>query len=197
MNKKILEFTYAEYSMESRVMDLSMVALSFIPHIIAIVITTRAVSLRSLHHFIFFVGFVVCHVAAVFLKGVWKESRPTGSFLSSYGLPSDHSQIMFFTSIYLLSYMREKMNLQLWSLLLSTLCLASLSVGVACSRLYLGVHSMKQVVVGGLLGVFIGRFWYILTVQILLRSKRLSRLFDGTYDSIEKVFCSTRKRSAR
>lgn len=118
---------------------------------------------------------------------VYEQLRPS----------SDHSQIMFFTSIYVISYMREKMNLRLSSLLISTVCLTSLSVGVAYSRLYLGVHSLKQVVVGGLLGVFIGRFWYILTVQILLRSKRLSRMFDGTYDSIEKVFCSTRKRSAR
>jgi dolichyldiphosphatase len=92
-------------------------------------------------------------------------------------MPSDHSMFVLFTATYLIAYMLDQRNLRRSCLYITSISAISFSVAVCYSRLYLGVHSVAQVLVGATLGVILGRVWYLLTVNLFLRMKQLSIVF--------------------
>ena len=194
MEKKVLEFTYAEYSVDSPITGLFMIMMSFIPLLIPVVVATQVVVLKSRHHFMFFVGLVVSHESAKLLKKIWKQPRPAGAFLTSYGMPSDHSQFMFFITVYVISAMIATVGLKRRIVLTTSLTFIAVSITVAYSRLYLGVHTIEQVTVGAAIGILLGRGWYVLTQRVLLPSKPLKRWFDKAYESVENTFYARAKR---
>ena len=77
-NNKILEFTYAVYPVDSPVIGIGMVFLSFLPHIAAIVTCTLIVAQRSVHHLYFLFGLVLSHESAKLLKRLCAQPRPQG-----------------------------------------------------------------------------------------------------------------------
>ena len=196
-NRKIFEFTYAEYSANEPLWGLLMVAVSFIPHMIPIVVMTRYVTLKCNHHLFFFAGLIASHEFAKVLKKVIKQPRPHGAPLSSYGMPSDHSQFVAFTAIYLVQVLLARQGTRKSALILSTLSMAFTCVAVFYSRLYLRAHTLEQVLVGALLGLITGRIWYWATTTYFIKWTKFTKWIDRVYDMVYDMFLGTDSRKLK
>jgi dolichyldiphosphatase len=190
-SKRIFEFTYGEYPASDPLLGEAMVIISFLPHIIAIYTISVMLFAKCLDHFLFLVGLVISHESAKMVKNIWKQPRPAGSFLSSYGMPSDHSMFMFFIASYLILYLASVPKLQRSSFTISTVTLIASSMLVCVSRLFLDVHTVEQVLVGIAMGSFLGSFWYWLVNNYLLSSKLISNVFNGTHRWFRDLFLGT------
>ncbi|GJQ10740.1 hypothetical protein GpartN1_g2531.t1 [Galdieria partita] len=106
-------------------------------------------------------GQLANEVLNVILKVSFAQPRPVGGEQSEYGMPSAHSQSMFFVTSYViftLSRQRHKPLCDLEKSLLYSFLLIC-SVLVSFSRIYLGYHSIRQVIVGAFVGCLLGYFW--------------------------------------
>lgn len=117
----------------------------------------------------------------------------TDSFLTGYGMPSDHAMFLFFATTYLVSYLSELPRLKRSSWLLSTFSTVFLSLSVCYSRLYLGVHSEQQVLVGMSLGLVFGRVWFVLCRNYLLHWRSMGSFVHGCIDACEGLFLGKSK----
>ena len=196
-NKKVIEFTYGEYSSEDPYVGLFMALISYTPIVSAIVVSSLTIALRSWHNFCFFCGLVFSHEIASILKSVFKQQRPAGAYLRTYGMPSDHSMFMFFIASYLISHMKAHADLKKRSFAVSSIALVILSGLVGLSRVYLGVHTVEQVIVGALLGIVVGRIWYDFSRLILLKSKFPRSMFERLHDTIVSIFYATSQPSKK
>lgn len=92
---------------------------------------------------------ILSTVLNAFLKDYFKDPRPDPVFHldpgvgNSFGLPSGHTQIAVVLWYGLALEIRQK-----WMWILATL----LIVGIAFSRIYLGIHDLEDVLSGGLIG---------------------------------------------
>lgn len=168
-----------------------MVIASFIPHIIAIYTISVSIYAKCINHLLFLIGLVISHESAKIMKKMLKQPRPTGAFLSSYGMPSDHSMFMFFITSYVILFLRSNPRLRRSSFAISAVSLIVTSCLVCFSRLYLGVHSVDQVSVGAGIGILLGCFWYLLVNKYLSSSKLLSRAFHSIHERIHDLFLGT------
>lgn len=106
-------------------------------------------------------GQLINEIVNVALKEIIAEPRPSPCEQSEYGMPSAHSQAMFFVTscvIVTLSRRRHK-PLSDWEKNFLYLFLITCSLLVCFSRVYLGYHSVAQVIVGALVGCVVGYFW--------------------------------------
>lgn len=195
-NRKVFEFTYAEYSANEPVWGLSMILVSFIPHIIPLVVLTRYLTLKCNHHLFFFVGLVASHEFAKILKKIIKQPRPAGAQLSSYGMPSDHSQFVAFTAVYLLQVLLRQ-GTKKSAMVFSALFMSFTCVAVFYSRLYLRAHTREQVMVGAVLGLITGRLWYWLTTVHFLKWTKINKIIDRVYDMMYDLFLGSDSRKLK
>lgn len=95
-----------------------------------------------------------------FLKDFWQDPRPDEMFRldhavgESFGMPSGHAQISFVTWVFLaLSVQRA------WAWVLAGIMV----LGIAFSRLYLGVHDVEDILTGWAIGIvsLIAFVWFI------------------------------------
>ncbi|CAO3700541.1 unnamed protein product [Rhizopus stolonifer] len=95
-------------------------------------------------------------------------------------MPSSHSQFIWyfatFASLYLFKHIQLDHNL--WKSL-SSLAMITLALLVSISRVYLGYHTVNQVIVGSLAGSFFGLFWYAI-VNKLYSSKWIDFIVDSS-----------------
>jgi dolichyldiphosphatase len=194
-NRKVFEFTYAEYPANEPIWGLLMVLISFVPHLIPIVVFTRYVTLKCHHHMYFFVGLVASHECAKILKKLIKQPRPIGAPLSTYGMPSDHSQFVAFTAIYLFQVLIARQGMRKSALFLSCISMIFICIGVLYSRVYLRAHTVEQVLVGAGLGLITGRLWYWLTRTILLKWTKFTGFTDRVYDFCFDLFLGSPQNS--
>jgi dolichyldiphosphatase len=193
--RRVIEFTYGEYPEDSPYFGLFMAIISYSPLIAVIVVSTLTVALRSWNHFVFFCGLVVSHGLATVIKKTWKQPRPDGAYLSNYGMPSDHSMFMFFIATHVISQMWDDAALRRHSFIVSSIGLLTLSGLIGYSRLFLGVHSLEQVIVGVVFGVVLGRVWYYVSKLHFQKWSSLSGLFDTLHGNIGSVFYATNNSS--
>eukprot|EP00474_Spongospora_subterranea_P000428 CRZ00886.1 hypothetical protein [Spongospora subterranea] len=94
------------------------------------------------------------------------------SLRSGYGMPSDHSQFMFFVATYgtLIVMAAERTRFTKASISLGLFITATI---VAWSRVHMKVHSVDQIVAGALIGMALALAWHLFIV-LLVRPK----LFD-------------------
>ncbi|XP_023371988.1 dolichyldiphosphatase 1 isoform X1 [Otolemur garnettii] len=93
---------------------------------------------------------------------------------TKYGMPSSHSQFMWFFSIYSFLFLYLRMHQTnnarfldlLWRHLLS-LGLLTVAFLVSYSRVYLLYHTWSQVLYGGIAGSFMAVAWFIFTQEVL------------------------------
>jgi dolichyldiphosphatase len=196
-SKQVFEFTYAEYPRDQPILGLIMVLFSFIPQVLPIIVITRYTTLKCNHHLFFFLGLVLSHLLAKLLKSTIKQSRPHGAFLSSYGMPSDHSQFLFFATSYLTIVLFSRATIQKSSAILTSTCMTLITLSVCYSRLYLGVHTWQQVVVGGALGIVTGPIWYKFTTTYLLSRKSLVQPLDQLYLVVYNMFLGSIRKSRK
>eukprot|EP01086_Lenisia_limosa_P000440 TRINITY_DN10798_c0_g1_i1.p1 TRINITY_DN10798_c0_g1~~TRINITY_DN10798_c0_g1_i1.p1 ORF type:complete len:143 (+),score=6.17 TRINITY_DN10798_c0_g1_i1:22-429(+) len=103
------------------------------------------------------------------LKKIVNQPRPHGANQSDNGMPSSHTQFMFFFfTIFFMQFMEKR---RLGHIEAMASFVAALIVGF--SRFYLGYHSLDQVFVGAVAGVISG----CVMVTFFPMVERLLRVF--------------------
>lgn len=108
-------------------------------------------------------GLAVNSILIILLKELFQVARPTGARLelTSYAFPSGHAASIAFLSCIVFYYIT---HIYEYSKKTTSVVLLSVSLLVGASRLYLGVHTVGEVVGGYFIGLLIGS----LTYRILL-----------------------------
>ncbi|PRP75941.1 hypothetical protein PROFUN_01657 [Planoprotostelium fungivorum] len=141
---------------------------------------------RELQMLYFFIGQLLNEVFNMVLKKVIREPRPPGAGKlgkTSYGMPSDHAQFMFFFAMFVTLLTLTKRisfpNKFVRAGVISSVYL--LSVIVAYSRIYLGLHTWPQIIAGGIIGSITGAvYFYLLHVlaSSFIRQHISKRILD-------------------
>ncbi|XAR69047.1 Phosphatidate phosphatase [Bertholletia excelsa] len=127
---------------------------------------------RELQGMFFALGIIISQVINEFIKTSVQQDRPATCELlemcDSHGWPSSHSQYMFFFAVYftLLTYFRIGVlsRKQMWIAGLVVWPTAFLTM---YSRVYLGYHTVAQVIAGAALGIVLGGVWFWVVNSIL------------------------------
>jgi dolichyldiphosphatase len=151
--------------------------LSQAPIFVLISLGTLLLSRRDPATLLLIAGLIASTLFNDYLKLVIKEPRPCSNThycsLSEgdmYGMPSGHTQFQAFAAAYISLWAlsgrwREPSALLRWAVVLA--CWASVAL-VGSSRLYLHYHTLRQVAVGGALGVALAALWFI-AVEVVAR----------------------------
>jgi membrane-associated phospholipid phosphatase len=143
--------------------------LSLAPIFVLISLGTLLLSRRDPATLLFIAGLIASTLFNDYLKLVIKEPRPCSDThycsLSEgdvYGMPSGHTQFQAFAAAYISLWAlsgrwREPSALLRWAVVAG--CWASVAC-VGSSRLYLHYHTLRQVAVGGALGVVLATLWF-------------------------------------
>ena len=173
------------YSMSSThsILDRVAALLSLAPPLCMVSLFTLVLSRRDFATLCLVTSSLLNVAICVLLKNIIKDPRPSlsSSLLPGhtpiasddvYGMPSNHTQLICFLASYVCLWaMSGRWMVSLhWRILLSMGCIV-LSLLVAWSRIYLGHHSVLQVLVGGAIGTTFGLLHYLLIES--LRKKRV------------------------
>ncbi|MEE6505563.1 hypothetical protein FKM82_005561 [Ascaphus truei] len=152
--------------------------LSLGPIFILISFVTLITFKRELHTISFLGGLVINEGVNWVIKNIIREPRPcegTHTIITTeYGLPSSHSQFMWFFSVYSFLFLYLRMHQTnnarfldlLWRHILSV-CLLTGAFLVSYSRVYLMYHTWSQVAYGGVAGSFLAVAWFAFTQEFL------------------------------
>ncbi|XP_063792554.1 dolichyldiphosphatase 1 [Pseudophryne corroboree] len=152
--------------------------LSLGPIFILISFVTLIIFKRELHTISFLGGLVMNEGLNWLIKNIVREPRPCEgthtTVTTEYGLPSSHSQFMWFFSVYSFLFLYLRMHQTnnarfldlLWRHVLS-LCLLTAACLVSYSRVYLLYHSWSQVTYGAVAGSILAVAWFAVTQEIL------------------------------
>ncbi len=85
-----------------------------------------------------------------------------GPDLSSWGMPSGHSQIISFaTSFWILYLWRKSKTKSIW-IMINTFIMIGLSALIMYSRIIGGCHNLEQIIIGCIFGVIVGISCYFI-----------------------------------
>ena len=161
---KVLSLTHVEYQEGDNLAKLFAI-ISLLPLVIVIVFITAFLLRRDLHTFTYGVGVIINYIANIALKKYLAEPRPKVRSVQfeEFGMPSSHSQFMWFCSTYMLLFSLLRLhNTNLWKVL-CVLVVVGASTTMSYSRVYLQYHTVSQVVWGGLVGGIGAILWFLLT----------------------------------
>eukprot|EP00249_Psilotum_nudum_P011467 c23193_g1_i1 orf=462-1136(+) len=136
---------------------------------------THFIFRRELQAMFFAVGLIISQIFNDFVKDAVKEDRPFTcqalEMCDSHGWPSSHSQFMCFFSIYvtLLVTCSFTFSTRFGKLFLMVLPWPFTGL-VMYSRIYLGYHTLGQVLAGGCLGLILGTVWYLIVNVVLVHT---------------------------
>ena len=99
----------------------------------------------------FIKGVFICILINQILKNIFRQQRPNTEkhCIDKYGMPSGHSQLAFFCFF----YFANKNNF------LETLIMLLLSIYISYTRVILQCHTVNQVLVGSVIGSFLGIYY--------------------------------------
>ncbi|CAO3617602.1 unnamed protein product [Cunninghamella blakesleeana] len=126
------------------------------------------------------IGQLVNELVNAILKEYFQIARPYHhlGLGTGYGMPSSHSQFVWyfttFGTIYLLKHI--KLSAPIWKGFY-IFAMITMSVMVCQSRVYLGYHTLEQVMVGSSVGVIFGFIWYQL-MELIRGFGFIDRLID-------------------
>uniref|UniRef100_A0A672RVB4 Dolichyldiphosphatase n=1 Tax=Sinocyclocheilus grahami TaxID=75366 RepID=A0A672RVB4_SINGR len=151
--------------------------MSLLPIAILVGFVTLIVFKRELHTISFFGGLIMNEGLNWLLKHILQEPRPCGghtSVTTEYGMPSSHSQFIWFFVVYFFLFLYLRMHQTnnarcvelLWRHILSITLLA-VALFVSYSRVYLLYHTWSQVIYGGVAGMVMGVVWFFITQEVL------------------------------
>ncbi|XP_069948905.1 dolichyldiphosphatase 1 [Cherax quadricarinatus] len=171
---KPFSLTYVEYPNGDTIGKILAIS-SLTPIAIIVGFITLILFRRDLHTIMFFIGALLNEGLNLVLKSVIAEPRPVlrGGLYTEYGMPSSHSQMMWFFAVYSvlflifrLRHISNSMMELLWKVMVAVGLVTAASV-VMFSRVYLLYHSWSQVLWGALVGVLLGCSWFMLTHLVL------------------------------
>lgn len=152
--------------------------LSLSPIFVIVGFVTLIIFKRELHTISFLGGLALNEGVNWLIKHVVQEPRPCGgphvAVGTKYGMPSSHSQFMWFFSVYSFLFLYLRMHQTnnarfldlLWRHLLS-LGLLTVAFLVSYSRVYLLYHTWSQVLYGGIAGGLMAVAWFVFTQEVL------------------------------
>ncbi|OBZ84726.1 Dolichyldiphosphatase 1 [Choanephora cucurbitarum] len=130
------------------------------------------------------------------LKEYIAQKRPHDHLGDGYGMPSSHSQFIWYFAIYGSLYMKRYIHLDhsVWKQLVS-LAMFALAILVSFSRVYLGYHTTYQVMAGSLVGALFGMAWYQLCqwihssglVEVVLNTPLAKKLYLRDMSFVKNV----------
>jgi dolichyldiphosphatase len=130
-----------------------------IPFCLFVVAFTLFVTRREFVSLYCMMGLILSDLLNKVIKNTIQQARPLDSPKDDFGMPSAHTQFVFFTATFVLlllfRWKRNRLEDILWggSLWVS-------AVIVAISRVYFRYHTPIQVIVGALLGIVLGYIMY-------------------------------------
>lgn len=163
--------------------------LALLPQALCIVYATLILSTREVEVLFMFAGQMGCEALNFLLKRLIKEERPRRIHGKGYGMPSSHAQFVAFWSVYLALFLlvRHKPSADRhtyghghgrpWSLLERTaisVAAGGVAAVTAWSRIYLGYHTPRQVIVGSAVGVLLALLFFWVT-SVVRRTGLLAR----------------------
>ncbi|XP_049594323.1 dolichyldiphosphatase 1 [Syngnathus scovelli] len=152
--------------------------ISLLPLAILVGFVTLIVFKRELHTISFFGGLTLNEAVNWMLKHILREPRPCAgthsAMTSDYGMPSSHSQLIWFFVVYFFLFLYLRMHQTnnarcvdlLWRHVLS-IVLLGVAFAVSYSRVYLLYHTWSQVFYGGVAGSVIAVLWFFITQELL------------------------------
>ncbi|XP_077624490.1 dolichyldiphosphatase 1 isoform X1 [Crocuta crocuta] len=152
--------------------------LSLSPVFVIVGFVTLIIFKRELHTISFLGGLALNEGVNWLIKHVIQEPRPCGgpheAVSNKYGMPSSHSQFMWFFSVYSCLFLYLRMHQTnnarfldlLWRHVLS-LGLVTAAFLVSYSRVYLLYHTWSQVLYGALAGSLMAVAWFVFTQEVL------------------------------
>ncbi|KAF3922638.1 Dolichyldiphosphatase [Orbilia brochopaga] len=138
--------------------------LSLVPQGLMVVYAVLIFSHRELEIVLACAGQLGNEAVNYVLKRLIKEARPTDLKGKGYGMPSSHTQFMFFFATYISLWIALRNNaIQVAVKPLLLAVLPVLATAIAAARVYLHYHTTRQVLVGAGAGVVIGVGWFVAT----------------------------------
>jgi dolichyldiphosphatase len=163
--EKLLSLTAVVYTRGDR-LGQALAATSMLPLVLVVSLVTCVLCRRDLHTCFILLGQLLNELFNKALKETVREARPEGAPADDFGMPSSHSQFMWFFAAYHLQFVRSRAaQHSRWEVLGSSALAVSCAAAVAYSRVYLRYHTVEQVIIGGLLGVACGTAWRGATVK--------------------------------
>lgn len=158
--KKPFSLTYVEYE-EGDLFGFFLCLFSLLPNFLIVMYVTLICSQRNLHTVFALIGQLLNEGVNYILKyHMFSQKRPVGTDRQDPGMPSNHSQFIFFFCSYWIFYFfsepRFQERIYTWLMIIA---IAAGSMITCYSRLYLGYHTFEQVAAGIVFGVVCGITW--------------------------------------
>lgn len=197
-SEKLLSLTAVVYTRGDKLGQL-LAATSMLPLVLAVSLITCVLCRRDLHSCFMLLGQLLNELLNKAIKQTVREARPEGAPADDFGMPSSHSQFMWYFAAYhvLFVYSRAAYHSRFEVLASSALAVFS-AAAVAYSRVYLLYHTVEQVVVGGMLGIICAMLWRVTTVKLFapavfpaLEATAFAKYFhihDASY--VDNIFAS-------
>ncbi|XP_066975722.1 dolichyldiphosphatase 1-like isoform X1 [Macrobrachium rosenbergii] len=171
---KAFSLTHVEYPEGDRIGQLLAIS-SLTPLAIIVGFVTLILFRRDLHTIVFFAGALLNEAVNLVMKRIIAEPRPLTrkGLYTEHGMPSSHSQMMWFFSSYSILFLIFRLRhinssgLELIWKVLVALSLIATAVVVAYSRVYLLYHTWSQIIWGAVIGVMLGVSWFSFTHLVL------------------------------
>ncbi|CAM9425483.1 unnamed protein product [Sphacelaria rigidula] len=161
-----LSLTVARYAKDDPLGKL-MALVTLSPIYLAVAYVTLVAVRRDLQTFILAVGHLCDLVVNKCLKNWFAEARPLGCVNTGHGMPSNHTQYMFFFTSFAMWYLWGRVSYCTAEKVGLTSAVAGWAAIVGYSRMYLQCHTLKQVAVGAIVGSVTGTLWYMVYTNIL------------------------------
>jgi len=167
----VLDLTYVVYPEDY--IGLLLAYITFVPFVLVAFTCAFIIGRREVETIYALSGQVFNSAVNLMLKYYIREPRPLGSAKRGYGMPSHHSQYMFFVAAYISGWLLDRVFEKTkenrcggwWEAKFKHLVLTCifylLSTVVVYSRIHLGVHTTEQVLVGCIVGWIVGFLWHL------------------------------------
>jgi membrane-associated phospholipid phosphatase len=127
---------------------------------------------KEIYLVVFVIGFISNTLLNIVLKYIIREPRPNKDIhqfnamihqnkpipFSWYGMPSGHTQMSFYSTIYMYNITKNLYILVFFSLM---------SIITIIQRIYYKKHSLTQCFVGSIVGSFVGYIFYVFAAAYL------------------------------
>ncbi|KAK8790281.1 hypothetical protein WA588_000443 [Blastocystis sp. NMH] len=143
-----------------------MALMSLAPVVFVVIICASVLVNRDMHSCFLLAEMLSCTALNQILKHIIKQERPGGA-QHTHGMPSDHAQFMSCLCVYLTLWLYNRVHLS--SFVQNQIAIVALWVTWGCviyGRLYLGEHTVAQVIVGITVGCAYGLGWYSLDISV-------------------------------